>query len=125
MKSYLKIKIKSLAAESRIIRFEELRLKGRRRAVADRQGDAGLVQGMGIELDGLYLHRVRDVRIEARAAQVAYAFLRCKPYASIERPGSAGLRTGRVADLISKYGYIKRDQAARQLDDWMAGKPVV
>lgn len=54
---YLKIKIKSLSDEARAIRFEEKRWPG---PSAERQG--------------LYLHRINDVRSEARSAQLAYTF---------------------------------------------------
>lgn len=63
---FLKVKIKSLAEEARIIRFEEK--KARRTAL----------------LNELYLHRIIDVREECRAALLAYGYLRGKPLCKIE-----------------------------------------
>ena len=54
----LKVKIKSLAEESRIIRHAERRLKG------------------GALRDELHLHRVVVVRNESRRTQLAYALVR-------------------------------------------------
>ena len=65
-RSYLKVKIKSLAAESRIIRHEE-------KKAYDNDNR-----------EGLYLHRVKDVRRESRASQLAYAFLRGVPFLVVE-----------------------------------------
>ena len=63
----LRVKIKSLAEESRIIRLEEKRLPGPcfKRAC-------------------LRQHRIEDVRQAARASQLAYAFLRGRTYRSVE-----------------------------------------
>ena len=110
MKPYLKIKIKSLAEEARIIRHEERKtLTSRNRlsawATVNKQQD---IPTRIAEFDSLYsglrAHRVNEVRGEARAAHVAYAFLRGKTFASVEQPGSKGLPMGRVVDLVAKYG---------------------
>lgn len=114
---YLKIKIKSLAAEARIIRAEELRLR-------DRGGE--LPVHLRDVRSGLHLHRVNDVRREARAAQIAYAFLRGVPLAALERPGSAEVPIKRVRELASRYGYFQdlpRKQARMaMLDRWVSGE---
>lgn len=65
----LKVKIKSLAEEARIIRLEE------RRAISRK--DAYI-------LAELHAHRVSIVRREQRASYLAYAFLREIPYARCE-----------------------------------------
>ena len=110
MKPYLKIKIKSLAEEARIIRHEERKtLTSRNRlsawATVNKQQD---IPTRIAEFDSLYsglrAHRVNEVRGEARAAHVAYAFLRGKTFASVEQPGSKELPVGRVVDLVAKYG---------------------
>ena len=62
----MRVKIKSLAAESRIIQAEK-----RRARVASQK-------------DRLEAHRVQHVRRAARAAQIAYAFLRGREYTRIE-----------------------------------------
>jgi len=67
---FLKVKIKSLACESQIIRLEERRAK--------RLGDTDRLQE-------LHSHRVLDVRRAARHALLAYAFLRGRSRLSMER----------------------------------------
>lgn len=60
-KIHLKVKIKHLAAEARIIRFEELK-------------------SFGSQRDSLAVHRRTVVRDAARQAQIAYALIRGKDY---------------------------------------------
>jgi hypothetical protein len=90
---FLKVKIKSLAAESRIIRQEELRSKGSLR-------------------NSLRLHRVNDVRHETRATLIAYNFLRGIAYPRTE-PNALPLNSfyekrlwGRVEVMVKKYGTV-------------------
>lgn len=66
----LKIRIKSLAAEARIIRLEEHRAKAK---------------GQSSKLQHLYTHRFGVVRREARASLLAYAYLRGRAYGSVEQ----------------------------------------
>lgn len=82
----LKVKIKSLAAEARIIRLEEARSKN------------------PFERMRLSSHRTDDVRREARAAQLAYGFLRGREYNQIESPNSSNVDWGRVQKLVEKFG---------------------
>lgn len=63
---FLKVKIKSLAEESRIIRLEEKKARTTKL------------------LNELYEHRIKVVRRECRAALLAYAFLRAKPLCQVE-----------------------------------------
>lgn len=118
MRVYLKVKIKSLAAEARIIRQEEQKLIGRtvREGPQDvvYQDDGPHYQARGRKVktggkirdlktlqaksaiiehyEGLYreLHRHRTsvVREEARASLMAYGYLRRKDYNKVEHPGS-------------------------------------
>jgi len=82
---FLKVKIKSLAEEARIIRKEEKREanKYHKRELRD--------------------HRIGTVRDEARAAQLAYAFLRGKPYYTLEAKVHSEPNWKRVKDLVVKY----------------------
>ncbi len=92
---FLKVKIKSLAAEAKIIRLEEKRSSGDVR-------------------NSLHNHRVIEVRDESRCALIAYAFLRNK------RPPSLLKRQGdmkRVMTLASKYGLLK--VTTDQINSWM------
>lgn len=92
----LKIKLKSLAAEARIIRREEQRTNGDLR-------------------EEMHIHRVRDLRHESRATHLAYGFIRGVPYRVIEAKSTsdstlpqdirewAGLLI-KVQNMAAKYG---------------------
>jgi hypothetical protein len=137
---YLKIKIKSLAEEARIIRAEERRhnigTRARKRIRRHLAKTNNLTEAQRRALQrrsrpptghqeaifwGLRSHRVRDVRREARAALLAYAFLRGRSY--LESEGNAGTEPdwGRVVALVKKYGPVV-DSAKIQdaLKEWAA-----
>ena len=90
-KTYLKIKIMSLASESRIIRREEKKWPG-----------------TSVVYQGLHNHRVVEVRQEARASLLAYGFLRGRSYAALEKGGHNCPPTTpdwpKVLKLAQKYG---------------------
>lgn len=98
--TYLKIKIKSLADESRTIRKEELRL----RTLMRNEPAQRTAQNSGTR-EGLHLHRVKIVREASRASLLAYGYLRGRKYSVIE-----GNRTGNwpplaeIRRLVVKYG---------------------
>ena len=69
----LKVKIKSLAEAARIIRKEECKL------------DWKTDQAKRFKL---FIHRTVDIRIEARATLLAYAYLRGREYLSVEPTAS-------------------------------------
>jgi hypothetical protein len=106
----LKIKLKSLAEESRIIRREELRLRALRHSALREE---------------IYLHRVHDVRNEARATLLAYAFIRGKTYLSVEHcrlPSRdwAGIVL-RAATMVGKYGTPEmKKEAVDLVKNWVA-----
>jgi len=85
----LKIKVKSLAAEARIIRHEELR-------------------GGPLRAE-MYHHRTTVVRFEARAAHLAYGLIRGRSIAQMEpnprltAECTAGLMD-KVRAMVKKYG---------------------
>ena len=81
---YLKIKIKSLAAEARIIRKEEQKNTYFRIGLKD--------------------HRVGVVRIEARHSLLAYNFLRGVPYRKTEPVCRTPIDVGKVKAMVKKYG---------------------
>ena len=86
----LRVKVKSLAAEAGIIRLEE------RRALARK--DMPLYES-------LRSHRRAEVRKEQRAALLAYAFVRGRPYSACERPGKDHPPDlERVKQLVEKFG---------------------
>jgi hypothetical protein len=97
---FLKVKIKSLCAEARIIRFEELKTRDDLR-------------------NSLRRHRVEDVRSESRATLLAYNFLRGKTLAQTEPNASTPPDWDRVERMVKKYGNIT---ALSELETWRGGK---
>lgn len=113
--TYLKVKIKSLAAEARIIRREEF--------LAKKHGNRAL-------LDGLHAHRTFDVRLAARRTLLAYGYLRGRWYGTIESNAKTALAITdikSIARMVVKYGpegsyYFQSDdrinEAMERLDNW-------
>ena len=104
----LKIKAKHLAAEPAIIKHEEAKLPA------------------GWARDVLRDHRVHDVCNEARATQLAIAFLKHQPYHSVEpalkEPNHVKHKAvaKRIVSMIRKYGNY-RTFATSDLNDWSDG----
>lgn len=101
MKVYLKIKVKSLAEEAKIIRAEERKWPG--------ESD---------ERVGLHNHRVLDVRRESRAACLAYGFLRGRTYKRMEAKCYEQPDWKRVSQLAIKYGGDAREVNQR-FEQWL------
>jgi hypothetical protein len=92
-RAYLKVKIKSLAEEARIIREEE------------RKPHADINEfGYSAKRTGLYNHRVGTVRREARAALLAYGFIRGRKYRQIEVKNNTEPDWEAVQRMVVKYG---------------------
>ena len=81
----LRVKVKSLAEEARIIRREEQRTRGTLR-------------------DELHNHRVLVVRSEARHSCIAYGLIKGRSLEQLERPGSSEFNWDRVNKMLVKYG---------------------
>jgi hypothetical protein len=112
---YLKVKIKSLAAEASIIRKEEHRRHFRRSPGSNRT--------TRINPDdvffGLYRHRVGELRTEARAAQLAYGYLRGREYTQLEAKCDAP-PIDRVTYLAKKYGpTMDKTLLAERIATWL------
>lgn len=116
MKSHLKIKIKSLASEAKIIRFQERKVLAHRRAMIARQGAEKKVESLYSEYHSLREHRRNEVRTEARLSQLAYAFLREKPYEITEEANSTEFNADRVAALVIKFGGKSKQHHAEILE---------
>jgi hypothetical protein len=99
VKIYLKVKIKSLAAEAGIIRKEEKRHRGEVRSQ-------------------LHQHRVLDVRREARAAILACGFLRGRDYRRMEMTPRERPAWKRVEDLVKKYGQDDIRDRMQRFSEW-------
>ena len=147
-KTYLKIKIKSLAAEARIIRSEERKFCVQKRpkqspasegAHAPEEGAPDVVSqaaktsapaeghnsnaasrrsGDNPIRNGLYRHRVDVVRAEARSAQLAYGFIRGRTYAQLERSCVEPPNTSRILKLIVRYGTLPESVPYREREAW-------
>lgn len=118
-KTYLKIKIKNLADEAWDIRHEEKKFKGWKR-FCERTNDPKLEEATNT-FWGLRNHRKDVVRPEARAALVAYGFIRELPYRVVENPAKDNIPDmQRVYTIAHKYGpYDRFDDVKRLVDKWM------
>lgn len=112
----LKVKAKSLAAESVIIKQEEKRLSKLIKQYPDLQDSWSR--------HALYLHRVIDVRKESRATHLARAFMNRKPYKSVEptRKDEKEIEflhviVPRVFQIIKKYDKDAWAECACSVDD--------
>lgn len=120
MKTHLRVKIRSLAEEARIIRHEERRALKSATWARTRQQPAEL-SAAEAEYDSLHHHRTVDVRQEARAALLAYGFLRGRPYREIENSGPLQAHhyvAGRVVGLVAKYGSAPKADASKAVAEW-------
>jgi len=112
----LKVKAKSLAAESKIIRIEELKLKRTPVRYKDKKVVDNIVS--------LAEHRRWNVRNEARATHLARAFLAGKTYVSVEsnckdRHFLFQWILPRVISMVKKYGgFDHRLVSHRIVGDW-------
>lgn len=102
----LRIKIKSLAAESLIIRQEERRFSGELRA-------------------DLHTHRVVAVRCECRAASLAYGLLRGRSLAQLESKTHTDPNWTRVREIVAKFGRYGGNAAQDLISRWREGEVVV
>lgn len=84
----LRVKIRSLADEARVIRDEERRAKDAH--------DYTLV-------NSLCNHRKQSVRPEARCALLAYAFLRRMPYERLERDPRSKPNWTRIKKMVERF----------------------
>lgn len=117
---FLKVKIKSLAVEAKIIKLEERKAKQSYRYHKSCQGHEEQYETALDTFWGLRFHRKNEVGPEARASHLAYAFIRNRSYLSTEAsPDLVGyLLNGigihhegyyknlltRIARLATKYG---------------------
>lgn len=114
MNVYLKVKIKSLAAEAKIIRAEERKSsKSLDHAKTPEARDKA-----NARYCGLRGHRTGIVREEARYSLIAYGYLRSVPYAAIETTE----RTPdweRVMKIAQRFG-APRNLTPTALEEWAA-----
>ena len=92
-RTFLKVKIKSLAAEAKIIRKEEKK---------NTKIDEDL--GYNRKRRELRDHRKGTVAYEARHTLLAYGFIRGRAYEQMEPTGSGDFNVDKVWKMIEKYG---------------------
>lgn len=99
-RTYLKVKIKSLAEEARIIRHQERSFKARARAAKKTETKQALYGTFW----GLKGHRIVDVRNEQRSTLLAYGFIRGRRYSQLEQKCERKPNWKRVKEIVAKYG---------------------
>lgn len=109
MRVFLKVKIKSLAAESSIIRREAAIRKNR-------------FGGQDAGFKSLQEHRRFDVRNESRSASLAYGFLRGRPYKAMEAKCWTQPDWSRVEKLAIKYGGETSQEIKQRFQQWKDGE---
>lgn len=95
----LRVKVKSLAEEARIIRREE-----RRARFGDLRGE-------------LHWHRISDVRLEARATHIAYGLVKGLPIERIEKPRAERPEHlwKKIRAMVEKYGPVDGERRTQVL----------
>jgi len=102
----LKMKVKSLAAESRIIRAQELKLKGKNWcSLANPLRD----------------HRRGPLRAEARDTHIAYGYLKGRTYRQMEDDPKTAPNLENIARMVKKYG---TEEFSKSLVTWLSEKSV-
>lgn len=99
----LKVKIKTLAAEARIIRKEELAAKQARHYD---------------KLQSLHCHRVGDVRRASRHSHLAYGFLRQVPYLKMEQSCRSQPHWETVRKEAARFSEGSPDQIDERWKAW-------
>jgi len=113
----LKVKAASLAAEARIIRRLELRLK--RRKTASGKMKAGLRDPRNCEpFFKLQDHRRKEVRSEARATHLARTFLKGQPYELVEQKAYDWPPLKRAGEIAAKYAAGDKRIVAQRWEEW-------
>ena len=110
----LKIKLKHLGEESRIIKHQEQKMRGK---------------NWGAKSAYFREHRIHTVRPECRATHIAYGFLRGRTYEQVEGSRRDVIDTyyhaclwNRVTKMVKKYGDVNQTTLVKaQLSNWRAG----
>lgn len=105
MLNYLKIKCVSLGAEAKLIRNDENKRIRFARNARSSFHNINHAEYHDRVRRGLHHHRITIVRVEARAANLAYAFCRGYKYSDIERKCYESPDWYKIRKLINSYGY--------------------
>lgn len=128
MRVHLKVKIKTLAAESRIIRHQELRFKEKPRLVPPdasvaekrlaRKRRRNLSDRQRAVRSSLHFHRTIVVRREARASLLAYGFLRGRTYKAMEATCREKPPWKRIEELVKRFGDDDLRDRMQRFSEW-------
>jgi hypothetical protein len=117
----LKIKSKHLSEESKIIRFEERKMKSQAKWLRSKQQSD---EKISLQWLSLYLHRTNEVRNENRATFLARAFIADKKYSEVEKTRNSSKEYAfkrfvipRVHAMVKKYH--KYDITIEEIQDWL------
>lgn len=134
MKTYLKIKIKSLAAEAVLIKFEERKwFKHIGNRDVNKPGEPLKIKFIYQKNHplrmGLRQHRIDVVRPECRHSNIAYGYMRGRDYKQIENKCYEQPNWARVAEIVRKFSGDKylpdgaRKQLFEDIKSWAAKLP--
>lgn len=130
----MKVRVKELAQEAKFIRFEENKIKKKQKISPNyTQWDyvnkcyTNYPDVYSADFRKLKTHRRHEVREAARAAQLAYAFLRQVPYSKVEqkRKPEKEYRFQRyikpeIVRLANKFGYrYQKETYADEIEKWL------
>jgi len=111
-RTFLKVRIKELAGEAKIIRREESIASDWKASTKDRQGLEDSYNYASWKLLELRNHRKTIVRTAARQTQIAYAFLRGKRFDQVEHGKPTATEIAKlwtqVGRMIYQYGKTER-----------------
>lgn len=114
----LRVKIKSLAEEARIIRREEQRVRDSMTRCVGKPAEA--TAWLANSYASLRAHRVGDVRRESRYSQLAYAMLRGRTLAQTEpKQDGHGYDEGKLAKLYARFAMVTDIEAAAYVEKWL------
>lgn len=123
----LKIKAKSLAAEARIIRQLEKRLKRRFKPLKGKKNRGKFKERPGLRDERtatvffkIQSHRKFEVRTEARATHLARAFLKGRPYTSLELTTYSAPPLDSATKIATRYAEGDPRIIAQRLAEWIA-----
>jgi hypothetical protein len=125
-RTFLKIKIMSLAAEARIIRAEERKWPRERDFPLEQRQEPGTKARWSTRA-GLAGHRRVAVRSEARYALIAYGYLRGMAYRRIEPGCHDAPALHRILDIVCRFSCVhrkEREATRQQLMAWLNAEPV-
>lgn len=109
MRIHLKVKCATLAQEQRIIR-RYLRSLAKRGAMKERKQVDGRWQGgtpnMRSAFTSMYEHSKKELAPEARHSQLAYGFLRKRPYTVMERACRKLPDWDRIEKIALRFGSV-------------------